>query len=209
MLAAAQGRLERDVRTWSKPASDTEEEKAARAADMVRTAVREHAALARRTVEVYATWFRTGTTRTSGRRATSTSRSFATTASSTSSPPGSQRRTIGFTTPATYTFDTFRGELEAALRAKFGTAVVPCDKTFNVPENTYRLEAEYNAVLRVPALQWCARPTARVALRRGRDERVASGRTFVNWHEDHYREGVRATSRRAGASSASPGSSRT
>jgi hypothetical protein len=189
MLATARGDWSETFARWSKPASDTEEEKASRAADMVRTAVREHPPLSKRTVEVYAT----GSYRNNTNVRTESDIDVAVVCHDSffyQLPAGLTTGTIGFTTPATYTFDTFRAELEAALRAKFGTAVVPGDKTFNVPENTYRLEADVTPFFEYrrysgacgPQLQWLY------------DEGVMSvsrrGGTFVNWHEDHYREGV-------------------
>lgn len=47
---------------------------------------------------------------------------------------------------ATYTYQTFKGELEEALVSYFGrNAVIRGNKAFDVKENTYRVEADVSA----------------------------------------------------------------
>jgi len=172
---------------WSKPASDTEEEKAAHAADMIRKAVREYAPLANRKIDVYATGsYRNNTNVRSDSDIAVVCRD----SMFFRLPAGSTADTFGITTPATYSFAEFRRDLEAALRQKFGNAVHPGDKTFNVPENTCRLEADVTPFFefrrysgaRGAGLQW--------VYEEGVQSESRSGETFTNWHEDHYREGV-------------------
>ena len=118
---------------WSKPLSDTEEAKASHAADMVRDAVKAHAPLAARRLDVYAT----GSVRNNTNVRAESDIDVAIVCHESiyyKLPDGTDAATFGITTPAAYSFAQFRNDLEAALRAKFGSAVKPTDKTFDVPE---------------------------------------------------------------------------
>ena len=174
---------------WSKPASDNEEAMAERAANMIRTAVRGHAAFAGRNIDVYGT----GSYRNNTNVRSESDIDVAVVCRDSvfyELPPSLAPATVGFNGPAPYGFEAFRADLEAALRAKFGSATVAADKTFNVPENTYRLEADVT-----PFFEFQRYTGGRDAnLRWVFDEGVKSvsrrGETFINWHDDHYRQGV-------------------
>ena len=105
-------------------------------------------------------------------------------------PDGTDAATFGITTPAAYSFAQFRNDLEAALRAKFGSAVKPTDKTFDVPENTYRMEADVTPFFEYRRYSGSGRADLQWAYEEGVMSVSKSGLSFTNWHADHYREGV-------------------
>jgi hypothetical protein len=174
---------------WSKPASDTEEKKASRAADMIRGAVRAHAGLKDRRIDVYAT----GSYRNNTNVRLESDIDVAVVCHDSifyDLPDGMGASTFGITTPAPYPFDEFRRDLQAALRDQFGAAMVPGDKTFNVPENTYRLEADVTPFFEYRRYSGARGSDLRWLYEEGVKSVSSRGATFINWHEDHYREGV-------------------
>ncbi|MGO8996045.1 MAG: nucleotidyltransferase [Polyangiaceae bacterium] len=174
---------------WSKPLSDTEEAKASHAADMVRDAVKAHAPLAARRLDVYAT----GSVRNNTNVRAESDIDVAIVCHESiyyKLPDGTDAATFGITTPAAYSFAQFRNDLEAALRAKFGSAVKPTDKTFDVPENTYRMEADVTPFFEYRRYSGSGRADLQWAYEEGVMSVSKSGLSFTNWHADHYREGV-------------------
>lgn len=174
---------------WSKPASDTEEEKASRAADMIRGAVRAYAPFATRKIDVYAT----GSYRNNTNVRSDSDIDIAVVCHDSlffRLPDGAAAETFGLTTPAPYSFEQFRSDLEDALFHKFGHALVPGDKTFNVPENTYRLEADVTPFFEYRRYSGARGVNLQWVYEEGVQSLSRSGKGFANWHEDHYREGV-------------------
>ncbi len=174
---------------WSKPLSDTEEAMADRAATMIDGVLKRHPSLASRSIEVYATGSYRNNTNVRGESdidvAVVCHDSFF-----YDLPPGWIPSWVGVSAPAQYGFQQFRQDVRDALSGRFSAGMTPGDKAFNVHENTYRLEADvtpffeyrrYNGLMNVDGT-W------------GFDEGVksvaAGGSIFVNWHHDHYREGV-------------------
>ena len=109
---------------WSTPPSDTEEQKAERAARMIREALKEYEPLARRNVEVYPTGSFHNNTNV---RSESDIDVAAVCHDSIfyDVPAGWTAATAGISTPASYSFNQFRDDVQAALQRKFGTGMKP------------------------------------------------------------------------------------
>lgn len=89
--------------------------------------------------------------------------------------------------PATYTYLTFKNELEAALVSKFGrSAVARGNKAFDIKANTYRVDADVAAFFE----------HRRYATDSSYDSGVemipdnSSPKLVRNWPEQHYAQGV-------------------
>jgi hypothetical protein len=182
-VATAVATWDDTFRTWAKPFGDTEEAKADRAADIIRDAINARRALAARNVEVYATGSFHNNTNVRGE----SDIDVAVVCHNTfyyDVPSGMQVAAFGLVNPATYTFDEFRQDIHAALSARFSTGMTPGDKAFNIHENSYRLEADVTPFFEYRLYD----------ANRGHNEGVwsigAKGQAFVNWHKDHYSQGV-------------------
>lgn len=96
----------------------------------------------------------------------------------------------------TYTYFAFKNELEEALVARFGRASVSRgSKSFDIKENTYRVESD------VAAFFEHRRYTSATRYLSGVEMRPDDGKPFIirNWPEQHYTNGVSkndSTSRR-------------
>jgi hypothetical protein len=171
-------------RRWAKPMSDSEEAMADRAAGIIRTAISASAALAARSVDVYATGSYHNNTNVRGE----SDIDVAVVCHDTffyDLPAGAQAAPFGLVNPATYTFDQFRREVHAALYARFGAAgMTPGAKAFTVHENTYRLEADVSPFFEYRLYD------ANGSYNEGVKSISANGTSFVNWHKDHYTQGV-------------------
>lgn len=180
-------------KSWAKPPSETEEKKGANAARMINDALRGDEALRVRSFDVYAT----GSYRnnTNVRLGSDIDIAIVLTDAVFSEYPVSgppTRELLGFT-PAKYGLAEFREDVGRSLKAKFGEhGVTPTDKTFNIHENTYRLDAD--------ATVFCEhrRYTGRTnddkswhyykgVETRPRDD---SSKRIINWHQQHYDQGV-------------------
>jgi hypothetical protein len=107
-------------------------------------------------------------------------------------PPGTTIATFGGATPAVYTFQQFRTDVEGSLREYFGgKAVGSGKKAFDIHENTYRIAADA-----VPCFEgrWYGHrpPAIGTAF-------IADGVTIFNYPDQHYANGIeknKNTSRR-------------
>jgi hypothetical protein len=102
------------------------------------------------------------------------------------------RELLGMST-ATYGLVSFRDDVGLALKAKFGSAGVTAgDKTFNVHENSYRLDAD--ATVFCGHRRYTGKTNADGSWHyyEGVETRSRSNpdKSIVNWHQAHYDEGV-------------------
>jgi hypothetical protein len=180
---------------WSKPFSDSEEAMADNAASIIRGALQNHPALSNKNVEVYATGSYHNNTNVRGE----SDIDIAAVCHDTffyDLPAGQQAHNFGLSTPASYTFASFRKDIQDALEARFGSGMTPGDKAFNIHENTYRLEADVTPFFEYRKYE---STLASPAYAEGVKSISDSGSPFVNWHRDHYDQGVKrnlATKRR-------------
>jgi len=175
---------------WAKPPSETEEEKGANAASMIRSAIRESSRLKDQNVEVYAT----GSYANNTNVRLSSDIDVAIVLHDSlyfDLPDGVSAADVGIATPAAYSFEAFRDDVEAALRATFGAGVRPENKTFSIRENTYRLNADATPFLehrrytsRDARGTWQYLEGVELRPRTGPATRIK------NWHRQHYSAGV-------------------
>lgn len=177
---------------WAKPLSDTEEAMADNAASIIRNALKAYAPLVNVEFEVYATGSYHNNTNVRGESdidvAAVCHDSFF-----YDLPPGVQPQVVGFSSPASYTFDSFRGDVQAALAARFGSGMTPGDKAFNVHENTYRLEADVTPFFEYRRYK---QTDGSFSYEEGVKSIGTSGQHFVNWHKAHYAQGVKRNTAR-------------
>lgn len=175
---------------WAKPLSDTEEAMADNAASIVRGAIQQHAGLAQRNVEVYATGSYHNNTNVRGE----SDIDVAVVCHDTffyDIPAGQIAQSFGLTHPAIYQFSTFRGDVATALKNRFGSGMSPGDKAFNIHENTYRLEADVTPFFQYRNFDGKLDAAGAPAYATGVKSISVSGSAFVNWHKDHYEQGVK------------------
>lgn len=87
---------------------------------------------------------------------------------------------------ATYTYATFKNELQRALERRFGsTRVTRGDKAFQIDENSYCVNADVAAFFEHRRYTSPARHLTGVQLLSDKDQKV-----IVNWPEYHYNNGV-------------------
>lgn len=92
--------------------------------------------------------------------------------------------------PATYHYATFKNELEEALKARFGyEGVKRGDKAFDIKANSQRVEAD------VAAFFEHRRHTSEISYESGVQMLSDSGKTIINWPEQHYSNGVNKNDR--------------
>lgn len=175
---------------WSKPFSDSEEAMADNAASVIRAAIANHDGLSERNIEVYPTGSYHNNTNVKGESDIDVavvchdSIFF-------DVPPGQTATTFGISTPAAYTFDMFRKDVHDALEERFGSGMTPGDKAFNVHENTYRLEADVTPFFEYRNYSGKVTPEGNWATVKGVQSVGASGGRFINYHVDHYDQGVK------------------
>ena len=179
------------VTQWSKPPSETEEQKASNAASMVRDAIRSAATLKDRNIEVYAS----GSYRNNTNARTESDVDVAIVLKDSffydDLPAGLTRELLGFTS-SSYSFDQFRTDVGAALAAKFGRGVTAGDKAFDIHENTYRLDADVAVFLQHRRYTGSKTPNGSWQFHEGVEMRPRGGKPekIVNWHQQHYDQGV-------------------
>jgi hypothetical protein len=175
---------------WSKPFSDSEEAMADNAASMIRTAIDNHPGLSARTIEVYPTGSYHNNTNVKGESDIDVavvchdSIFF-------DVPPGDTAAKFGIATPAAYSFDAFRQDVHDALAERFGDGMTPGDKAFNVHENTYHLEADVTPFFEYRKYSGEVTAQNTWATTNGVKSFGASGGSFINYHIDHYDQGVK------------------
>lgn len=176
---------------WSKPFSDSEEAKADNAASIIRGTLDKHPPLAEKNIDVYATGSYHNNTNVRGE----SDIDVAAVCHDTifyDLPDGMQAQKFGLTAPATYTFASFRSDVHDALLARFGSSgMTPGDKGFNIHENTYRIEADVTPFFEYRKYDGKATAQGSWAYREGVKSISESGTKFVNWHHDHYDQGVK------------------
>lgn len=177
------------LRGWAKPPSDTEDERCENAARMIRNALRASPALAQHTLEV----FGHGSYRNNTNVRLGSDVDVCVCCTDTFYPDytfasGASNATFG-TVDSAYGPVDFKADVEAALRAHFGSiAIHRGNKVLHVHENTYRVAADV-----APTFE-------RRRYHRGEDGRywyesgtlliTDNGQQIENWPQQHYENGV-------------------
>lgn len=181
-------------KTWAKPASDTEEEKASRIADDLRLALRKHASLQNRHFDVYAT----GSYRNNTNVRLDSDIDIAVVLREAffyQFSGGLTAAQVGIS-DATYSYDDFRRDVSVALRAAFGERIKETPKAFSLRETASRLNADVSVFLEH---RWYFIRDGRIQHIKGEEMQPSPGQRIINWHQQHYDRGVEkndATGRR-------------
>ena len=185
--------------SWSKPPSETEEEKANRAATMIRQAIAEHEPLKPKQTSVYAT----GSYRNNTNTRLESDIDIAVVLHDcffseypSNKPP--QARDLGHNGGVSYGLSSFRSDVGEALVKKFGyKGVTQGNKAFDVHANTVRLDADVAVFLEHRRYTGDQNPDGSWRYLKGVEMRGALGVPIINWHEEHYLKGVEKNKRTA------------
>lgn len=188
---------EQAFRTWSRPCSDTEAEKQANAERMIRDAISTYAPLSGRTIKVIV--------QGSYRNNTNVRQDSDVDICVCCMDPffydfhfadyGTAEATV---VGASYSYPTFKSDVQAALEQKFGKrGVRRGDKAFDVHENTYRVDADVVAAFahrrylkREAGLYGFLSTAEQYVKPPGTQFYSDSGKEIRNWPEQHYANGV-------------------
>jgi len=178
--------------TWSKPMSDSEEEKADRAARMVKAAIHEHPPLASKGISVYGTGSYKNNTNTRGESDIDIAvvlHDCFFSAYPPDRPP--QREQLGHGGGVTYGLNEFRADVGRALVETFGASGVSAgSKAFDVHANTVRLDADVAVFLEHRRYTGDSNADGTWRYLEGVEMRGPNDARIINWHEQHHRNGV-------------------
>lgn len=181
--------------TWAKPPGENEEKKASNAADDINKAIRNHPALAGKRLQVYASGSYRNNTNIKSESdidvaVVSQDLFFYELPQDGSLTP----QMLGFSSSSSYSFERFREDVGKALVEAFGPrAVTPGDKAFDVRETGTRLDADVSVFLEHRRYTGAKDANGAWAFHTGVEMRPRSdsGRRIINWHQQHYDEGVK------------------
>jgi hypothetical protein len=181
---------ESTFRDWSKPSSDTEEQKCENAERMIRDSIKESSLLADKNIEI----FPQGSYRnnTNVRRDSDVDicvRCSDVIFTDFSIANGFNIEDVGLV-DADYTYSQFKNEVEQALVAKFGNqAVTRGNKAIDVHENSYRVDADVVACFE-HRLYTYRGTNGRYNYLSGNEFRPDKGGRIINWPHQNYENGV-------------------
>ncbi len=177
-------------RRWSKPSSDTEQEKSDNAERMIGDAIRECPILAKRTIEVFAQGsYRNNTNVRQDSDVDICVRCMDTCGYDFSEVPGMTLEGAGMI-PASYLYPQFKSEIGAALVRKFGEAGVSRgSKAFDVHANGYRVDADVVAVMEYR--YYFRNYLGHIDYHSGTELYPDSGNKIINWPHQHHENGVK------------------
>jgi hypothetical protein len=177
--------------SWSKPPSDTEEAKAARAATMIREAIAEHAPLQQKRTSVYATGSYRNNTNTRFESdidiAVILHDCFFSEYPAGTPPQATDLGNVG----VRYGLSEFREDVGDALVGKFGRPGVSRGaKAFDVHANTVRLDADVAVFLEHRRYTGRRNADGTWHFLEGVEMRGTNNARIINWHKEHYSNGV-------------------
>lgn len=178
--------------TWSRPPSDSEEAKADRAAKMINEAISNYAPLDSKSISVYGTGSYKNNTNTRNESDIDIAVVLHDCFFSkypNGKPP--QPVDLGHTGGVKYGLDAFRKDVGRALKAKFGHyGVTAGSKAFDVHSNTARLDADVAVFLEHHRYTGKRNTDGSWHYLEGVEMRGKDNSRIINWHQDHYRNGV-------------------
>lgn len=179
-------RWEDTFRRWSKPPSETEEQRCENAVSMIRTAIGRSEELQGRSSRV----FGQGSYRNNTNVRLESDVDVCICCSSTvflDLPPGVSKTSLGYS-DATYDYADFKNEVGRALAAYFGPeAVKRGNKAFDIHANSYRVDADAVPCFAHRQYRYV---NGFLELIEGTELRPDSGGRIINWPEQHYENGV-------------------
>lgn len=174
---------EDQFRTWAKPPGKTEQDRCDNAASAIRNAIKASDKLRARGVSVLAQ----GSYRNNTNVRQDSDVDIGIVCTDTfffDLPDGTTRETFRIG-PATYGYDQYKNDVEAALVNHFGrTAVTRGNKAFDIHETTYHVEADVAPFFEHRRYSADGTYLEGVELRTDND-----GKRIINWPEQHYTNG--------------------
>lgn len=180
---------ESTFRSWSKPSSDTEEEKYSNTERMIRATIAASPELSKRNIEVF--------TQGSYKNNTNVRQDSDVDIcvccrdvfyDDLPSDGSITKESMNFTS-SDYEYSRFKNEVEAALVTKFGRNMVTRGKkAFDVHATTYRVDADV-----VPTFEhrrYYKNYAGQIRFHRGTELHPDNGGKIINWPEQHYANGV-------------------
>ena len=178
--------------TWSRPPSDSEETKADRAARMINDSISSYAPLNKKQMSVYGSGSyknNTNTRNESDIDIVVVLQDCFFPKYPQGKPP--QSEDLGHTGGVAYGLNAFREDVGRALVAKFGSqGVTAGSKAFDVHSNTARLDADVAVFLEHHRYTGKKNSDGTWHYLEGVEMRGQDGTRIINWHRDHYRNGV-------------------
>lgn len=180
---------ESTFRSWSKPSSDTEEEKYSNTEKMIRAAIAASPELSKRNIEVFAQGSYKNNTNVRQDSDVDICVCCRDVFFDELPSDGSiAKESLKFTT-SDYDYSKFKSEVEAALVGKFGRSMVTRGKkAFDVHATTYRVDADV-----VPTFEhrrYYKDYSGQVRFYRGTELHPDNSGKIINWPEQHYTNGV-------------------
>lgn len=176
-------------RSWSKPSSDTEEEKSSNTERMIRAAIAGSPELSKRNIEVFTQGSYKNNTNVRQDSDVDICIRYNDVFFYDLPEDGTvTKASVGFS-DGSYDYSRFKNEIEAALVGKFGRSMVTRGKkAFDVHATTYRVDADV-----VPTFEhrrYYKDYSGQTRFHRGTELRPDSGGRIINWPEQHYENGV-------------------
>ncbi|HUU84630.1 MAG TPA: nucleotidyltransferase [Phycisphaerae bacterium] len=174
---------EEQFRQWAKPPGKTEQERCDNAASAIRNGIKASDKLRSRGITVFVQGSYRNSTNV--RRDSDVDVGILCRDTLINDFPSGMNRDDFDLTPATYQYEQYKEEIEAALVNHFGrSAVERGDKAFDVHETSYHVEADVAAFFEHRRYAKDGRYWEGVALRTDRDKT-----RIINWPEQHYQNG--------------------
>lgn len=176
-------------RLWSQPPSDTEDAKCGNAERMVRDAIDKDPILSNHTIKVFATGsYKNNTNVRNDSDVDICIECFDSFYDDLPSDNSVTPEDLGFS-KATYPYGQFKNDVHSALIGKFGkVAVTRGNKTFDIHENTYRVDADVT-----PAFEhrrYYRGNNSSISYLSGIELSPDNGGRVINWPDQHYSNGV-------------------
>lgn len=180
---------ESTFREWSKPSSDTEQQKSDNAERAIKAAIAESPELSKRNVIV----FPQGSYRNNTNVRLDSDVDICVLCKDVFfydlPSDESVTKTSAAITDAQYEYSTFKNEVELALVRKFGRNMVKRgNKAFDIHENTYRVDAD--AVACFLYRDYYRDINGQIQYREGTQLQPDNGGKIENWPDQHYKNGV-------------------
>ncbi|MFD0672653.1 nucleotidyltransferase [Cohnella sp. GCM10027633] len=175
--------------SWTKPASDTEEDKCANAETMIKDAIKADLELSKMNIEIIPQ----GSYRNNTNVRANSDVDICVKLKDTffyDLPQNPPKSANDFNiVPSSYTYSEFKNAVEVALVNKFGrTSVARGNKAFDIKANTYRVEADV-----VPCFEhrrYFYTANGGYDYLSGIELRPDTGSRIINWPKQHYENGV-------------------
>lgn len=176
-------------RSWSRPSSDTEEEKCNNTEKMIRAAISESADLSKRDIEVFAQGsYKNNTNVRQDSDVDICIRCNDVFFYDFPSDGSITKADAGFS-DGNYEYSRYKNEVEAALVAKFGRNMVTRgNKAFDIHATSYRVDADV-----VPTFEhrrYYRNNRGQMSYYRGTELRPDQGGRIKNWPQQNYENGV-------------------